>query len=138
MLANLSIRAKLVAGFLLIAFFPLVVLGLLLFQQGKKDILRSTEENLLLSININRKQVDTFIHNGLEHITLLSNLGKMFPLFCYRKEVHWRHRLAVAIGMWPRGEVGAGVLVISLVFYLLGTAILGIDTAVFPLWAGSG
>jgi sodium-dependent dicarboxylate transporter 2/3/5 len=31
-----------------------------------------------------------------------------------------------------------GVLVISLVFYLLGTAILGIDTAVFPMWAGSG
>jgi Kef-type K+ transport system membrane component KefB len=47
-------------------------------------------------------------------ITLLANLGKMFPAFCYRKEAHWRHRLAVAIGMWPRGEVGAGVLVLSL------------------------
>jgi Kef-type K+ transport system membrane component KefB len=47
-------------------------------------------------------------------LTLLSNLGKMFPAFCYRREVHWRHRLAVAVGMWPRGEVGAGVLVLSL------------------------
>ncbi len=47
-------------------------------------------------------------------ITLLANLGKMFPALCYRKEAHWRHRLAVAIGMWPRGEVGAGVLVLSL------------------------
>lgn len=47
-------------------------------------------------------------------ITILSNLGKMFPAFCYRREAHWRERLAVAIGMWPRGEVGAGVLVISL------------------------
>jgi Kef-type K+ transport system membrane component KefB len=47
-------------------------------------------------------------------ITIISNIGKMFPAFCYRREAHWRERLAVAIGMWPRGEVGAGVLVISL------------------------
>ncbi len=47
-------------------------------------------------------------------ITLLANLGKMFPLFMYRREAHWRERLAICIGMWPRGEVGAGVLVISL------------------------
>lgn len=53
-------------------------------------------------------------------ITFLSNLGKMFPAFCYRKEAHWRHRLAVAIGMWPRGEVGAGVLVLSLSYGIGG------------------
>ncbi len=53
-------------------------------------------------------------------ITLLSNLGKMFPAFCYRKEAHWRHRLAVSIGMWPRGEVGAGVLVLSLSYGIGG------------------
>lgn len=53
-------------------------------------------------------------------ITLLSNLGKMFPAFCYRKEVHWRHRLALAVGMWPRGEVGAGVLVLSLSYGIGG------------------
>jgi hypothetical protein len=47
-------------------------------------------------------------------ITLLSNLGKMMPAFCYRREAHWRERLGLAIGMWPRGEVGAGVLVLSL------------------------
>jgi hypothetical protein len=53
-------------------------------------------------------------------ITLLSNIGKMFPAFCYRQEAHWRERLAVAIGMWPRGEVGAGVLVISLSYGIGG------------------
>jgi Kef-type K+ transport system membrane component KefB len=53
-------------------------------------------------------------------ITVLSNLGKMFPAFCYRREAHWRERLAVAIGMWPRGEVGAGVLVISLSYGIGG------------------
>ena len=53
-------------------------------------------------------------------ITLIANLGKMFPAFCYRKEAHWRERIAVAIGMWPRGEVGAGVLVISLSYGIGG------------------
>jgi Kef-type K+ transport system membrane component KefB len=47
-------------------------------------------------------------------ITVLSNLGKMYPAFCYRGEASPRERLALAIGMWPRGEVGAGVLVVSL------------------------
>jgi len=47
-------------------------------------------------------------------VTLLANLGKMLPAFCYRREATWQERLALAIGMWPRGEVGAGVLVISI------------------------
>ncbi|MBD3257870.1 sodium:proton antiporter [candidate division GN15 bacterium] len=47
-------------------------------------------------------------------VTILANLGKMFSLFVYRREAHWRERLALGVGMWPRGEVGAGVLVISL------------------------
>jgi len=53
-------------------------------------------------------------------VTALANLGKMFPAFCYRREAHWRERLALAIGMWPRGEVGAGVLVISLSYGIGG------------------
>jgi len=47
-------------------------------------------------------------------VTLVANLGKMFPALVYRNEAHWRERLGVAIGMWPRGEVGAGVVVISI------------------------
>ncbi len=47
-------------------------------------------------------------------VTIISNIGKMFPAFVYRDEAHWRERLALAIGMWPRGEVGAGIIVISL------------------------
>jgi Kef-type K+ transport system membrane component KefB len=53
-------------------------------------------------------------------ITVLSNIGKMFPAFCYRREAHWKERLAVAVGMWPRGEVGAGVLVVSLSYGIGG------------------
>lgn len=53
-------------------------------------------------------------------VTVLSNLGKMFPALCYRREAHWKERLAVAIGMWPRGEVGAGVLVVSISYGIGG------------------
>lgn len=58
-------------------------------------------------------------------VTVISNFGKMFPLFCYRKQAHWRERLALAICMWPRGEVGAGILIISL-SYGIGGPILTI------------
>lgn len=53
-------------------------------------------------------------------ITIIANLGKMFPLFVYRKEATWQQRLAICIGMWPRGEVGAGVLIISLSYGIGG------------------
>jgi Kef-type K+ transport system membrane component KefB len=56
-------------------------------------------------------------------ITVLSNIGKMFPAFCYRQEATLRERLALSIGMFPRGEVGAGVLVVSLSYGLGGTAL---------------
>jgi Kef-type K+ transport system membrane component KefB len=51
-------------------------------------------------------------------LTILCNLGKMFPALCYRREATVRERLSLAVGMWPRGEVGAGVLVISLAYHV--------------------
>ena len=56
-------------------------------------------------------------------VTLLSNIGKMFPAFCYRRETPFKQRLALAIGMFPRGEVGAGVLVIALSYGLAGPSL---------------
>lgn len=56
-------------------------------------------------------------------VTVLSNLGKMFPVFCYKNEASLRERLALCIGMWPRGEVGAGVLVVSLSYGIGGAPI---------------
>ncbi|HYG73918.1 MAG TPA: sodium:proton antiporter [Planctomycetota bacterium] len=56
-------------------------------------------------------------------ITIVSNIGKMFPAFCYRKEASFRERLALSIGMFPRGEVGAGVLIVSLSYGISGTAL---------------
>lgn len=56
-------------------------------------------------------------------VTILSNLGKMFPFFCYRRGATIRERLALSIAMFPRGEVGAGVLVVSMGYGLGGTAL---------------
>lgn len=56
-------------------------------------------------------------------VTLIANLGKIFPAFCYRKEAHWKERLALAVGMFPRGEVGAGVLIISISYGVGGAMI---------------
>jgi Kef-type K+ transport system membrane component KefB len=56
-------------------------------------------------------------------LTVLANLGKMFPVFCYRREATLRERLAVSIGMWPRGEVGAGVLIVSMSYGIGGPMI---------------
>ena len=56
-------------------------------------------------------------------LTLLINVGKLFPAFCYRKEAHWRERLAIAIGMCPRGEVGAGIILLSLEYGIGGPVV---------------
>ena len=51
-------------------------------------------------------------------LTFLSNLGKLYPLFCYKKEASFNERLALSVAMWPRGEVGVGVLLISVNYAL--------------------
>ncbi|MCF8229839.1 MAG: cation:proton antiporter [Bacteroidales bacterium] len=56
-------------------------------------------------------------------VTLLSNIGKIMPAFFYRNEASWRERLAVAISMFPRGEVGAGVLIISMSYGISGMVV---------------
>jgi Kef-type K+ transport system membrane component KefB len=65
-------------------------------------------------------------------ITVLANLGKMFPLLVYRDEASWRERLALCIGMWPRGEVGAGVLIVS-ISYGIGGPMIAVAAASLAL-----
>lgn len=55
-----------------------------------------------------------FIGMHVIALTLLANLGKLFPAFCYKQEASKNERWALCIAMWPRGEVGAGILIISL------------------------
>ncbi len=56
-------------------------------------------------------------------ITILSNIGKMFPSLCYRKEASVRERLALSVSMFPRGEVGAGILLVTLDYGIKASAI---------------
>jgi Kef-type K+ transport system membrane component KefB len=47
-------------------------------------------------------------------ITFLCNIGKCFPIFCHKKETSLRQRIALGIAMCPRGEVGAGILLLAI------------------------
>ena len=51
--------------------------------------------------------------------TALSNIGKLLPLFFYRDR-SLTERLALSIGMFTRGEVGAGIVFIALGYGLGG------------------
>ena len=75
-------------------------------------------------------------------VSLLSNIGKLFPVFFYRDR-KFSERLALSIGMFTRGEVGAGVIFLALGYNLGGPALLIsvltivlnlILTGIFVLW----
>lgn len=68
----------------------------------------------IATLNVNRLLLDVAI------LSLLMNIGKCFPLFCYRKEATLRDRLALSISIFPRGEVGAGVLFLALKYGISG------------------
>lgn len=56
-------------------------------------------------------------------VSVLSNIGKLVPLFFYRDRLV-SERLALSIGMFTRGEVGAGVIFIALGYSLGGPALI--------------
>lgn len=56
-------------------------------------------------------------------VTLISNIGKLFPLLFY-KDRKIGERLAVSVGMFTRGEVGAGVLFIAIGYQLGGVLLV--------------
>ncbi len=75
-------------------------------------------------------------------VSFLSNLGKLFPMLFYRDH-KLVERLALSIGMFTRGEVGAGVIFIALGYNLGGPALiisvltLALNlllTGIFVLW----
>ena len=56
-------------------------------------------------------------------VTIISNIGKLFPIICYRDRSIYE-RLALSIGMFTRGEVGAGILIIALGYNLGGPILI--------------
>ena len=56
-------------------------------------------------------------------VTVLSNLGKLAPILFYRDR-SLTERLALSVGMFARGEVGAGVIFIALGYNIGGPVLL--------------
>ena len=53
-------------------------------------------------------------------LTVLANVGKFFLVLCYRREANLKERMALGVAMFPRGEVGAAVLLIAVGYGLGG------------------
>lgn len=56
-------------------------------------------------------------------VSLLSNIGKLVPMLFYRNH-SLKERLALSVGMFTRGEVGAGVIFIALGYHIGGPILL--------------
>ena len=56
-------------------------------------------------------------------VSLLSNVGKLVPMLFYRDH-SLKERLALSVGMFTRGEVGAGVIFIALGYHIGGPILL--------------
>ena len=56
-------------------------------------------------------------------VSVLSNVGKLAPMFFYRDR-SIKERLALSVGMFTRGEVGAGVIFIALGYNIGGPILL--------------
>lgn len=82
----------------------------------------------MLMVGLSLPKIDlagTSVNTLIIHVlilTVISNIGKCFPLFVYKDEMSFKERLALSVAMFPRGEVGGGVLVISLSYGIGGLA----------------
>lgn len=103
-------NVKLLIG---VSFIFLVGLSMPIIEISQDVIPKDPGRLNLWEYKIGALSVSTILWHVLA-ITFLSNLGKMFPLFCYRKEAGWKERLALSLGMCPRGEIGAGIIILGL------------------------
>lgn len=114
-------------------FMVLVGLSMPLLEgiTNDTDLTTKVSEDTISSYVIDSSNPDIFDHTGEDFtlmsiivhvlmITLISNIGKMVPAFVYRDKANWKERLSVAVAMFPRGEVGAGVLIISMSYGISG------------------
>jgi Kef-type K+ transport system membrane component KefB len=103
-------KVKLLIGGL---FIFLVGLSMPIIEITKDAAISSSSDMSIWDYKIGELSVGVILWHVIV-LTFLSNLGKMFPLFCYQKSASWKDRLALSLGMCPRGEVGAGVIILAL------------------------
>lgn len=118
-------QEKTIAFIISSVFMVLVGLSMPLLD-GIADMFSSTTLHETSNIAVSHPQDSMPWHQIALHvlaITLLCNLGKLVPALAYRHEASLRSRLAVSVSMFARGEVGAGVLIISLSYGIEGPII---------------
>lgn len=97
--------------------------GFRVFEQGMDQFLKGI---FMLFVGLSLPKIElggismTSLVMHVLALTLLSNIGKSYASFCYRKEASLRERIALSVGMFPRGEVGAGVLLVSIGYGMKG------------------
>ena len=111
---------------------------------GRKLILGGVEVPHSLGL-AGHSDADVLLHavkDALLGAAGMGDIGKLFPVFFY-KDRKFSERLALSIGMFTRGEVGAGVIFIALGYSLGGPALIIsvltivlnlILTGIFVLW----
>lgn len=101
-------------------FMFLVGLGTPLFFGVDLDSLASNADNYISSMG-SMSWGEIGFHVVI--VALLSNIGKLFPLLFYRDR-KILERLALSIGMFTRGEVGAGIIFIAIGYNLGGPLLI--------------
>ena len=118
--AALDLKSEKVGSSISYLFMLLVGLSMPLFIGVDFDAIAAQSSSVISRIPMPSWGVIA-IHVLL--VTLISNIGKLFPLFFY-KDRKIGERLAVSIGMFTRGEVGAGVLFIAIGYQLGGVLLV--------------
>ncbi len=105
-----------------ISFLFMFLVGMSMPQFIGVDFFETTPD--IYSITANQPMMSwTVIAMHVIIVSLLSNIGKLFPIFFYRDR-KLSERLALSIGMFTRGEVGAGVIFIALGYNLGGPVLV--------------
>lgn len=115
---NISVKEEKISTSISYLFMLLVGLSMPLFLGI--DLSEQSSGNAISAVP--PMEWDEIIRHVLV-VTLLSNLGKMFPLFFYRDRL-LVERLALSIGMFTRGEVGAGIIFIAIGYNLGGPLLI--------------
>ena len=109
-----------VSSLISVVFMLLVGMSMPLIDFSGADSSSATDSSLIASI---QPMSGWMIALHVFVVTLLSNIGKLAPMFFYRDR-SLTERFALSVGMFARGEVGAGVIFIALGYNIGGPILL--------------
>lgn len=101
-----------------VSYFFMFLVGMVTPQFIGIDNVRAALEATTITASFTEMSWSTITFHVII-VTLLSNIGKMLPVFFYRDRA-LKERMALSIGMFARGEVGAGIIVLSIGYSLGG------------------